>query len=102
MVRVGIAGLGGMGTVHARNAAALEGGTLAAVASTRAERRCDVARELGVQGCSYGALFASEDIDAVVVAARSIDHARVAAEALRAGKHVFLEKPGATTLADHD
>ena len=102
MVRVGIAGLGGMGTVHARNAAALEGGTLAAVASTRAERRREVARELGVQGCSYDALFASEDIDAVVVAARSIDHARVAVEALRAGKHVFLEKPGATTLADHD
>jgi myo-inositol 2-dehydrogenase/D-chiro-inositol 1-dehydrogenase len=102
MLRVGIAGLGGMGTVHARNALALEGGKLVAVASTRRDRGSEVARELGVRSCSYGEMFAADDIDAVVVAARSIDHAHVAIEALCGGKHVLLEKPGATTLADHD
>jgi myo-inositol 2-dehydrogenase/D-chiro-inositol 1-dehydrogenase len=102
MLRVGIVGLGGMGTVHARNALALEGGKLVAVASTRRDQGSDVARELGVRSCSYGELFAADDIDAVVVAARSIDHARVAVDALRCGKHVLLEKPGSTTLADHD
>ena len=102
MLRVGIVGLGGMGTVHARNALALEGGNLVAVASTRGNRADEVAGELGVRGCSYDELFAADDVDAVVVAARSIDHARVAIDALRSGKHVLLEKPGATTLADHD
>lgn len=101
MIRVGIAGLGGMGTVHARNTRGLEGAELVAVASTRRDRAAAAALELGVRGCTYGELFAADDVDAVVIAARSIDHARVAIEALRAGKHVFLEKPGATTLADH-
>ncbi len=102
MLRIGIAGLGGMGTVHARNTLAIEGGTLVAVASTRPDRGAEVASRLGVRSCSYDELFASEDIDAVVVAARSIDHSRVAIDALCGGKHVLLEKPGATTLADHD
>ena len=102
MLRIGIAGLGGMGTVHARNALAIEGGKLVAVASTRRDRGAEVGSELGVRSCSYGELFAADDIDAVVVAARSVDHARVAIETLGGGKHVLLEKPGATTLADHD
>jgi len=102
MVRLGIAGLGGMGMVHARNAVAAGGVDLVAVASTRPGRAAEVARELGVRGCSYDELLAADDVDAVVVAARSIDHARVATAALNAGKHVFLEKPGATTVADHE
>src|SRR5262245_58861455 len=102
MVRLGIAGLGGMGTAHARNALALAGAELVAVASTRPERAAEAAHELGVRGCGYEELFAADDVDAVVVAARSIDHAEVATAALHAGKHVFLEKPGATTVTDHD
>lgn len=101
-VRLGIAGLGGMGTVHARNALTTSGSELVAVASTRAERGRQVAQELGVASRSYEELFADESVDAVVVAARSIDHARVARDVLEAGKHLFLEKPGSTTVADHD
>jgi predicted dehydrogenase len=41
-------------------------------------------------------------VDAVVVAARSVDHAEVASRVLAAGKHLFLEKPGATSLAGHE
>ena len=36
------------------------------------------------------------------MAARSIDHAEVAEAVLAAGKHLFLEKPGATSLAGHE
>jgi predicted dehydrogenase len=97
-VRLGVAGLGGMGMVHARNA----GASLVAVASTRAERAREVAAELGVEACSYEQLIERDDVDAVVVAARSIDHAEVAAAVLAAGKHLFLEKPGATSLAGHE
>lgn len=91
-----------MGYVHARNALATDGATLVAVGSTRAARAQEVARELGVRAASYEELLQADDIDAIVVAARSIDHAQVGCNVLRAGKHLFLEKPGATELAGHD
>jgi predicted dehydrogenase len=102
VLRIGVAGLGGMGWVHARNALRLEQGRLVAVASTRAEQAAAAAAELGVRGCTYDELFGSDDVDAVVLAARSIDHAQHACAVLSAGKHLFLEKPGATTLAGQD
>jgi predicted dehydrogenase len=99
VLRIGVAGLGGMGSLHARNALALGHAQLVAVASTRTEHALRAAAELGVRACSYGELFAAEDLDAVVLAARSVDHAEHACAVLESGKHLFLEKPGATTLA---
>src|SRR5438094_2179882 len=90
-----------MGVVHARNALALDGVELAAVAAARPGRAEEVAAELGVRGCTYDELFAADDVEAVVLAARSIDHARLGCQVLAAGKHLLLEKPGATTLRDH-
>jgi predicted dehydrogenase len=101
-LRIGVAGLGGMGIVHARNALGLEGARLVAVASTRREVAAGAAAELGVRASSYEELFAADDVDAIVLAARSVDHAERAVAVLEAGKHLFLEKPGATTLAGHD
>jgi predicted dehydrogenase len=91
-----------MGALHAGNAHRSAGAELVAVASTRKEQALSVAGELGVRACSYEELFAAADIDAIVLAARSIDHASRACEVLAAGKHLFLEKPGATSLAGHD
>ena len=99
MLRIGVAGLGGMGSLHARNVLGLPGARLVAVASTRPERAEEAAAELGVRASTYGELFAADDVDAVVVAARSVDHAVRACEVLAAGKHLFLEKPGATSVA---
>ncbi len=94
-----MAGLGGMGMVHARNALGLAGARLVAVASTRSEVAAAAASDLRVRASSYEELFAADDVDAVVLAARSIDHAERAVEVLDSGKHLFLEKPGATTVA---
>ena len=91
-----------MGIVHARNAQALPGAKLVAVAAARPGRGEEVGLELGVEFCTYAELFGRDDVDAVVVAARSVDHADVATAAIAAGKHLFLEKPGATTLAGHE
>ena len=98
MLRIGVAGLGGMGMVHARNALGLAGARLVAVASTRPGVAASAAAELGVRGSSYEELIAADDVDAIVLAARSIDHAERAVAVLAAGKHLFLEKPGATTV----
>lgn len=91
-----------MGTLHAENAQRLPGAELVAVAAARAGRAEEVARRLGVAHGTYAELFARDDLDAVVLAARSVDHGRLAVEVLRSGKHLFLEKPGATSLAEHD
>ena len=102
ILRIGVAGLGGMGTLHAHNVVAAPGAELVAVGSTRSGRAREVAAELGVDARRYEELYADESLDAIIVAARSIDHAAVGQAVLRSGKHLFLEKPGSTSLADHD
>ena len=56
----------------------------------------------GVQALSHEGLAGANDVEAVVLCCRSRDHVKYAVPLLEAGKHVLLEKPGATTLADHD
>ena len=45
-------------------------------------------------------LLADETVELVTIATRSCDHVAHASAALKAGKHVFLEKPMATDLPD--
>lgn len=47
---------------------------------------------------SHAELLANPDINTVVIATRHDSHARLAAEAIAAGKHVFVEKPLALSL----
>jgi predicted dehydrogenase/threonine dehydrogenase-like Zn-dependent dehydrogenase len=47
-------------------------------------------------------ILADPETDAVIIATRHGDHARLAAESLRAGKAVFVEKPLALTHAELD
>jgi len=50
----------------------------------------------------HEALTARDDLDAVMVLTPDYAHADPAISAIRNGKHVFIEKPLATTLADCD
>lgn len=50
----------------------------------------------------YDALLASDRIDAVYIALPNSMHADYTIRALRAGKHVMVEKPLATTLAESE
>jgi scyllo-inositol 2-dehydrogenase (NAD+) len=99
-----VAGLGGIGLMHAGNVAGQEGAELVAVASGSFERAASVASGLGagVKPLSHDDLASSDDVDAVVLCCRAREHVKYAVPLLEAGKHVLLEKPGATTLADHD
>jgi UDP-N-acetylglucosamine 3-dehydrogenase len=90
-MKVGVIGVGSMGQNHARILA--EKGALSSVADTAPE----VARAMGDRYSvghylSYQEMLKS-DVEAVVVVTPTSTHAKIATEAIRAGKHVLLEKP---------
>lgn len=64
----------------------------------------NVARKYGAAKCTsdYKELLADPAVDAVLVATRHDSHARMVAEALRAGKSCFVEKPLAVDPAGLD
>jgi predicted dehydrogenase len=75
---------------------------IVAVGSRSAERAAEFARQHAIPR-AYGAVAALvEDpgVDAVYVAAPHSEHARLALAAIAAGKHVLVEKPFTTTVAD--
>ena len=99
MISVGVAGLGHWGPNLARNFHLL--GALGAVCDTREESRTVVLKTLpGVAGhADFAAMLASPTIDAVAIATPAATHGALAARALEAGKHVFVEKPLCLDLA---
>jgi len=93
-LRVGIAGAGFIGAVHARSAR-LAGATLAGVADSSPERAEAAARRLGAERAFESALALAEapDVDVVHVCTPNHLHLPVAEAALAADKHVICEKP---------
>jgi predicted dehydrogenase len=73
--------------------------TLRAVCSAGGARSKSYGMRFGAAYCcsDYAEILRDPDIDVVLIATRNQLHARQAAEALRAGKHVFVEKPMALT-----
>ena len=49
---------------------------------------------------SLGAVLADKSVDGVYIATNNASHAKLACAALKAGKHVIVEKPIATSVAD--
>ena len=95
-IRLGIIGAGGRGT-HLIRMANLAGGIeWVAVCDAWEERRDRAAELIGKPVKKYGdyrKLLDRNDIDGVIVATLDHWHSRMAADACRAGKDVFVEKP---------
>ena len=101
-VRMAVIGLGWFGEKHCEALAAVPHIELAAVCTRTESRLAEVAARFGVeQSCTdYRELLASPDIDAVSIVTMWDQHTDPAIAALAAGKHVFLEKPMASTVED--
>ncbi|MBY0525912.1 MAG: Gfo/Idh/MocA family oxidoreductase [Gemmataceae bacterium] len=117
MVRIGLVGIGFMGWIHWLGAQKLRGGRIAAICSRDAKKRAGDWR--GIRG-NFGPpgaqvdlagvkahetldqLLADPDIDLVDVCNPTQQHPETAIRALKAGKHVLVEKAISLDPADAD
>jgi len=102
-VGVAVIGAGGFATgVHLPNLARISGARLEAVCARTGPKAKQAAERFGARRCTtdYTEVLADDKVDAVIVATRHNAHAEIALAALRAGKHVFVEKPLALTVEE--
>ena len=94
MLRVGLVGIGGMGTVHYNEYKKIDTASVVAVADVRV----DMAKEkIGDDNVNVyadmEALLSNEQVDMIDICTPSYLHAELAIKALQAGVHVICEKP---------
>ena len=101
-LRIGVIGLGWFGEIHCETIVGVPNLELAALCTRTPERLAALAGKFGVQKTyrDYRDLLADPEIDAVSIVTMWDQHTEPAIAALEAGKHVFLEKPMASTVAD--
>jgi len=100
-IRIGIVGAGAIGNVHI-GAAKEAGIPIAAVADIDEKLAKETAQKNGIPRALSSAdeLFASKDIDAVIIGVPNKFHAPLTIAALQAGKDVMVEKPMALNVAE--
>ncbi len=105
-IRIGLIGVGNfMQTTHIPNLKGMaSSATITGVCAANSASAAAMGKQLGasVIATDYRELLRNPSIDAVVIGTRHDKHASMAEDALRAGKHVFLEKPIALTVEDLD
>ena len=95
MIRVGVIGYGYWGPNLVRNFMAAPGSAVARVCDLRPERLASLGKLYpSMKTCSDASdLINDPQIDAVVISTPVSSHFELTMEALRAGKHVLVEKP---------
>ncbi|WIB61000.1 Gfo/Idh/MocA family oxidoreductase [Curtobacterium sp. MCLR17_007] len=99
-MRVGMVGVGNISRQYLQHLPDLANLRLTAVADLDTERAAAVAGEQGVLALDVDELLAHDEVDVVLNLTIPAAHAEVAERALAAGKHVYGEKPLATSTAE--
>jgi predicted dehydrogenase len=115
-MKIGMVGMGGLGTMHYNGVVKLPDAQVVAICDVRPERlegnwsgtqiniesgpKADA--ELGNvrKYANYNLMLRDKDIEVILIATPTLLHAKMAIQGLRAGKHVFSEKPMALTSRD--
>ena len=105
VIRYAVVGLGRAGWgIHVHQLRGRSDARIVAVVDPVEARRDEAIAEFGCR--AYATLTKllkhADDVDVIVIATPSADHAGDAKRTLRAGKHVIVEKPMATSLAEAD
>ena len=95
MLKIGLIGCGGMGSVHANSWIALgDKVQLAAIADPQPEKAKEFCEKTGAKLYPDGeALLANEQLDIIDVCVPTFLHTRYAVAAMEKGMNVFCEKP---------
>ena len=99
---VAVIGAGAIGHDHLASFQQHPAARVVALAEVSPGRGAEAAKKFSVPALvtDYKRLLARDDIDVVSIALPNYLHAPVALDALRAGKHVMLDKPMATNARD--
>ncbi len=97
-VRIGIIGVGYLGTQHARILSYLEGAELKGVADIDLKKSMVIGNRHGVSYCQNFTDMLDE-IDAAIVATPTSEHFTITERLLKEGKSVLVEKPMTDTVA---
>lgn len=94
----------GCGLIGRKRLACLQKGQLAVACDVQRERAEQLVAQAGsgVAMTDYREAVASPEVDAVIVCTLNSQLAPITLEAIRAGKHVLVEKPGAISLQEVD
>lgn len=101
-IRTAVIGTGSISDFHLKSYARHPDAELVAVCDLNGERARQKADQFGAAKSysDYKELLADPDIDAVSVCTWNNTHAEISIAALRAGKHVLVEKPLCTTVEE--
>jgi predicted dehydrogenase len=100
-LRVAVIGAGHLGRIHAKLLGSVDGAELVAITDPVESARQRAGKLFGVPTfADYQDVIGQ--IDAAVIAAPTDAHAEIATVLLKAGKHLLVEKPLATSGADAD
>ena len=100
VLRVGVIGVGIMGSNHARVLAEFPGVELVGVADPDREQAEFVRRALGCAAVADFAELLDLGVDAVSIAAPTHLHRAIALACIKRGKHVLVEKPIASSVSE--
>lgn len=98
-IKIGVIGTGHLGKLHAKMFSHIESCDLVGVYDINSEASELTAEEFGTESFkSLSELFTNSD--AVSVAATTSEHYKLVKQSLENGKHVFVEKPITSTIAE--
>jgi predicted dehydrogenase len=100
-MRVGVVGAGNISGQYSASLARLPQLQVVAVCDLQPERAAALAAQHeGARAVDPAQLLAADDVDLVLVLSLPESHAGLAHDALAAGKHAYVEKPLATSVAE--
>ncbi len=94
--RVGVIGVGHLGTIHARLLKEIPSAELMGVYDADTAKSSSLAQELGISAFSSARDLLAQ-VHTAIIAASTRAHYELAGEAISAGVHLFIEKPLADT-----
>jgi predicted dehydrogenase len=96
MLRIGIAGIGHLGKIHAKLWKEVEGIAVTGIFDANLTAATTVSSDLGIACFQDYAAFLQQ-VDALSIVTSTPSHYAIAKQAIESGKHVLIEKPITTT-----